>query len=89
MSEISLQPIEFTLRTRSLDYKIKNISPSPSGVENGETNVQAMKKFIELYEEMGTLLKEYQELLERDQKALAKVGETFLQQDINLSKIWK
>lgn len=89
MSEISMNIIEYSLKTRSLNHKIQSIQPSPAAVETGATNVSAMKKFVKLYEELGDMMREYQELLECDQNTLEKVKATFVEQDVILSRLWK
>lgn len=89
MSEVSMNIIEYSLKTRSLNQKIQHIHPSPAAVETGASNVSAMKKFVRLYEELGDMLREYQELLECDQNTLEKVKTTFVNQDVLLSRLWK
>lgn len=89
MMEISLSAVEFTIKILGLRYRVDHIGPTPATVEEGETNVEAMKKFVELYGQLGEMMQEYKELLARDQETLEKAGNTMMLQDINLAKLWR
>ena len=89
MAEVSMNRVHFTLYTEMLDACTQGIYPTPSDVECGETNVTAMKEFVELYEELGKLLGEYRELLESDQQSLKDVGGAIRLQDIYLKQLYR
>lgn len=89
MEEIRLSTIEFTVKMRNLRYKAGGIASVPAAVEEGETNVSAMKKLVELYGQLGEMMQEYKELLARDQETLEKAGNAMMLQDSSLAKLWR
>lgn len=89
MKEISLSTVEFTIKILGLRYRVDHIGPVPATVEEGETNVEAMKKFVELYGQLGEMMQEYKELLARDQETLEKAGNAMMLQDSSLAKLWR
>lgn len=88
MDFISYSDAKFALTVGNLRLKIAGIDTSLACPNTGTTNVEAMKKFVELYEELGYMMQEYRSLLEKDQQALEKVGLEIKLQDIALSRLF-
>ena len=86
---IKYSDVQYFLRVNSLGNKISRIDTSIEKASTGETNVKAVKAFIELYEELGKLLVDYKDLLEQDQKAVVKVGLTMKLQDMDIAKLFR
>lgn len=86
---IKYSDIQFMLTANSLSSKINDIEVTPAAATMGESNVEAMKKYIELYELMGQMMQEYKELLNLDQDALKEVGRTMKLQDLEIKKLWR
>lgn len=89
MKIINYSDMQFRLTVGTLSSKINGIGTFPAAVSMGESNMDAMKKFIELYELMGQMLVEYKELLDLDQKSLKEVGDAIKLQDIDVKNLWR
>lgn len=89
MKTINYSDTQFMTTVSALSSKINDIGTSPAEASIGESNMEAMKKFIELYELMGQMIVEYKALLNLDQDSLKEVGDTIKLQDSDVKNLWK
>lgn len=89
MNVIKYSDVEYLLTARYLSSKISQIDSWPEDVQNGKSNVDALLRFIELYEQLGEMMREYKDLLKLDQQALESVGMTMKLQDLEAAALWK
>ena len=86
---IKYSDIQYMIAVKALGDNINAICTTPTGADGGATNVDAMRKFIELYQELGAMMNEYHKFLQFDQQTLLKVGMTMKLQDMEVTKLWK
>ena len=89
MGIIQYSDLLFTLTVNLLNLRINAISTTPTEATPGESNVEAMKKFIELYGKIGEMMCEYKELLDLDQQALRDAGNEIKLQDLSISSLFR
>lgn len=89
MKKIQYSDAQYILTIASLNSKIQEIDSSMACPNTGTTNAEVMKKFVTLFEELGSMILEYQELLEQDQKALEKVGLAIKAQDMRITELFR
>ncbi|MBO5460393.1 MAG: hypothetical protein J5983_01175 [Ruminococcus sp.] len=89
MGLIEYSDVKYATAVGNIGLKILGIGTSLPDVEKGETNVDAMEKFVDLYEQLGEMMVEYKDLLKLDQESLCKVGLAIKLQDLELTKIFR
>lgn len=89
MKLIQFSDMQYALTIGKLDADVQAIEVVKACPNMGVTNVEAMKKFVDLLAELDYMMEEYKELLEQDQKALRKVGIEMKKQDIELMNLFK
>ena len=86
---IQFSDMKYALTVAKLGADVQAIEVVKACPNTGVTNVEAMKKFVDLLAELDCMMEEYKELLEQDQSALRKVGMEIKKQDIELMNLFK
>lgn len=89
MALISYSDVIFMMDAIALNSAINDMVIDSSQVATGETNVDAAKEFIRLFDEISDMLEEFKTLMKSDQKALVKAGVTEKNQDKLVAQLWK